>query len=198
MALADDLDRLETAIRQLQVRWDLFFSGAEKKPPVDMQAQVEQLVRRYANQEIRNNGERFRYQGLTARFTTFSELWQKRLRAREEGKVFGMHGLRAEKLPPPPPPPPREVPHERAAAAAPSEFRVTDARHDAESIRALYDRFVEARARAGEGGAPAFDSFRQLIAKQADRIRAEKGAQAVDFRLETKDGKVSLKARVVK
>jgi len=195
--LAEDLDRIETAIRQLQVKWDLFFSGAEKKPPVDLQTQVEQLVRRYANQEIRNNGERFRYQGLTARFTTFSELWQKRLRAREEGKVFGMHGLRAEKLPPPPPPP-REVPHERPAAAQPSEFRVADARRDTESIRALYDRFVEARARAGEGGAPAFDSFRQLIAKQADRIRAEKGAQAVDFRLETKDGKVSLKARVVK
>ena len=94
MPLAEDLDRLETAIRQLQVKWDLFFSGAEKKPPVDLQAQVEQVVRRYANQEIRNNGERFRYQGLTARFTTFSELWQKRLRAREEGKVFGMHGLR--------------------------------------------------------------------------------------------------------
>jgi hypothetical protein len=75
---------------------------------------------------------------------------------------------------------------------------VADARRDTESIRALYDRFVEARARAGEGGAPAFDSFQQLIAKQADRIRAEKGAQAVDFRLETKDGKVSLKARVVK
>ena len=79
MALADDLDRLETAIRQLQVKWDLFFSGAEKKPPVDFQTQVEQLVRRYANQEIRNNGERFRYQGLTARYTTFNELWQKRL-----------------------------------------------------------------------------------------------------------------------
>jgi hypothetical protein len=195
--LAEDLDRLETAIRQLQVKWDLFFSGAERKPPLDAQAQVEQLVRRYANQEIRNNGERFRYQGLTARFTTFNELWQKRLRAREEGKVFGMHGLRAEKMPPPPPP--REVPGERPhAAAAPSEFRVQDARRDTESIRALYDRFVEEKARTGESTPPAFESFRQLIAKQAERIRAEKGAQAVDFRLETRDGKVSLKARVVK
>ena len=30
------------------------------------------------------------------------------------------------------------------------------------------------------------------------RILTEKGGQAVDFRLETKDGKVSLKAKVVK
>ena len=32
MALQDDLDRLEVMIRQLQVRWDLFFNGQEKKP----------------------------------------------------------------------------------------------------------------------------------------------------------------------
>ena len=82
-------------------KWDTFFSGAERKPPTELQAQVEALVKRYANAEIRNNGERFRYQSLTARFSTFNELWQKRLRAREEGKVFGQHGLRAEVMPPP-------------------------------------------------------------------------------------------------
>jgi hypothetical protein len=193
--LSEDLDRLDTAIRQLQVKWDLFFAGAEKKPPTDQQAQVEALIRRWANQEIRNNGERFRYQGLTARFTTFNELWQKRLRAREEGKVFGMHGLRAEQLPPPPS---AREPRPASAPAAAPEFRVQDARRDTESIRALYDRFVEERRRVGEGPAPGFESFRQLIAKQAERIRAEKGAEAVDFRLETREGKVSLKARVVK
>ena len=40
--------------------------------------------------------------------------------------------------------------------------------------------------------------WRDLIRQQTERIRAEKGAQAVDFRLETRDGKVSLKARIVK
>ena len=196
MALQEDLDRLDVAIRQLQVKWDLFFNGAEKKPPSELQAQVEALVRRYANAEIRNNGERFRYQSLSARFTSFNELWQKRLRAREEGKVFGQHGLRAERLPPsaaPPPPVARS-----AAPAAAEEIRVSDPSRDAAAVRALYERFVEERRRAGEGQAPAFESFRDLIGEQTERIRAEKGAQAVDFRLETKNGKVSLKARIVK
>ena len=85
MPLQDDLDRLEVTIRQLQVKWELFFNGQEKKPPSEIQAQVETLVRRYSNAEIRNNGERFRYQGLAARYTTFNELWQKKLRAREFG-----------------------------------------------------------------------------------------------------------------
>ena len=195
MALPDDLDRLDVTIRQLQVKWDLFFNGQEKKPPSDLQSQVEGLVRRYANVEIRNNGDRFRYQSLCARYTTFNELWQKRLRAREEGKPFGVHGLRAEQLPPPAPPPLREP---RSRAPAPGEIRVSDASHDTAAVRALYERFVEERTRAGEASAPVFENFRDLISQQTERIRAEKGAQAVDFRLETRNGKVSLKARIVK
>jgi hypothetical protein len=194
VALQEDLDRLDVTLRQLQVKWELFFNGAEKKPPSELQGQVEALIRRYGNVEIRNNGERFRYQGLSARFTTFNELWQKRLRAREEGKVFGQHGLRAEQAPPPVAPPP---PAARPAAAA-EEIRVSDPSRDGAAVRALYERFVEERRRAGEGQAPAFESFRDLIGKQTERIRAEKGALAVDFRLETKNGKVSLKARIVK
>jgi hypothetical protein len=196
MALPEDLDRIDVTLRQLQVKWDLFFNGAEKKPPSELQSQLEALIKRHANVEIRNNTDRFRYQGLSARFATFNELWQKRLRVREEGKVFGMHGLRAEQLPPPAPPPP---PAPRAAgSAAAGEFRVSDPAHDPAPVRALYERFVEERRRAGDAGAPAFDAFQDLIRKQTERIRSEKGASAVDFRLETKDGKVSLKARIVK
>ncbi len=197
MALSEDLDRLDVAIRQLHAKWDQFFAGAEKKPPLELQADVDTLVKRYANAEIRNSGERFRYQSLTSRLTTFNELWQKRLRAREEGKVFGLHGLRAEQLPKTPPaaaaPGPRHV---EMPPAAPS-FRVNNGRDDT-AIRALYDRFAEERRRTGEGAPPPYASFQQLIAQQTERLRSEKTAAAVDFRLETKDGKVALKARVVK
>jgi len=51
---------------------------------------------------------------------------------------------------------------------------------------------------AGESGAVKFESFQKVISQQASRILNEKGAQAVDFRLETKDGKVSLKAKPVR
>jgi hypothetical protein len=198
VALNEDLDRLDLTMRQLQVKWDLFFNGQEKKPPTDLQGQVEALIKKYANSEIRNNGERFRYQSLSARYTTFNELWQKKLRAREEGKAFGVHGLRAEQLPPPAPAPP--APSRAGARHAPAagEIRVVDASRDTDAVQQLYERFVEERIRAGEAHAPVFENFRDLIRQQTERIRAEKGAQAVDFRLETRDGKVSLKARIVK
>jgi malonyl CoA-acyl carrier protein transacylase len=75
---------------------------------------------------------------------------------------------------------------------------VADASRDEGAVQQLYNRFVEERIRAGEAHAPHFENFRNLIRQQTERIRAEKGAQAVDFRLETRDGKVSLKARIVK
>jgi hypothetical protein len=76
--------------------------------------------------------------------------------------------------------------------------RVKDPAGDAEAVRTLFDRFVEARKAAGDSGAVKFESFQKIISQQATRILSEKGAQAVDFRLETKDGKVSLKAKPVK
>ncbi len=75
-----------------------------------MRIKLEALLRLYAHTEIRNSTERFRYQGLTARYNILSELWNKRLRAKEEGRAFGAHGLKAEILPPPPPPPPAAEP----------------------------------------------------------------------------------------
>ena len=199
MAIEQDLNQLEVMLRQLQIEWEKFFGRVEKKPPNDLKAKVEGIIRRYAYEEMRNNNDRFRYQSLAARYASFSELWNKRLRAFEEGRTVGVHGH-----PPPPPPlpaaasPPAAAAQARAAAAGSGEFRVRNPDQDASAVRALYQQFLEARQRAGEKGTVKFDSFQKLIGQQASRIMADKGAQAVDFRLETKEGKVSLKAKVVK
>jgi hypothetical protein len=193
MPLSDDLDHLDVSIRQLQRKWEMFFSGVEKRPPAELQSAVEKLVRKYAFSEISNNTERFRYQTLTSRFNTFNELWQKRLRAREEGRTFGLHGAHSAAPSAPPPPEPGARPR-----GSGGEFRVQDSARDETAVRALYERFVEARQQTGESGAPAYESFRRLIDKQTSKIMGDKGARAVDFRLDTSGGKVALKAKVVK
>ena len=164
MPLSEDLDSLNSQIRQLQTKWEMFFAGVEAKPPHELQRRVEKLIREYAFQEIKNNTERFRYQTLTARFNTFNELWQKRLRAREEGKAFGVHGLKADVLPPPAPEREHKVP--AGGGGTGRQFRIGNPEGDDDKVRALYERYVEERARLGEGDAPAYESFRQLIGKQ--------------------------------
>lgn len=196
MGLNEDLDILEKSIRQLQIEWEKFFSGIERKPPVDLRTKLEGMIRRYSNTEIRNNTERFRFQNLASRYQSFAELWAKRLRAMEEGRPVGLHGKAA--LAHLPPPLPHVEPRHAPLARATGEVRVRDASADTDAVRSLFDRFLEARKEAGEGGAVKFESFQKIIAQQSARILSEKGASAVDFRLETKDGKVSLKAKPVR
>jgi len=196
MATEDDLDQLEHMFRQLQIEWEKFFGGVEKKAPNELRARVEAIVKRYAYTEIRNNTERFRYQALASRFNTFNELWNKRMRAIEEGRPLGLHGRAAATAAPVAGRPAAAAP--RAAPSAGGEFRVRSAEQDESAVRALYEKFLQARQQAGEKGTVKFDNFQKLITQQASRIMADKGAQAVDFRLETKEGKVSLKAKVVK
>lgn len=215
MAIEEDLALIERSIRELQIEWEKFFSGIEKRPPNDAKSRLEALIRRYSGIELRNNTQRFRYQNLTSRYSTFAELWAKRLRALEEGRV--VRGVRA--------------PASYAAAAAAEtgaavaaavesspleglldgapaaaarrpgpggERRVTDPSRDQEQVRSLFQEFLEARKQAGEPANVKFDSFQKLIAQQASRILQDQGASAVAFRLETKGGKVSLKAKPVK
>jgi hypothetical protein len=198
VAVGEDLDFLEKSIRQLQIEWEKFFGGVEKKPPSDLKSKVDAVVRRHANAEIRNNAERFRYQNLVARYNTFSELWSKRLRALEEGSRFGLHGSAA-RVAGPPPVHEHPVHAEKLRHPAGSgEVRVRDPGSDAAAVRTLFDHFLEARKAAGEAGPVKFESFQKIITQQAARILTEKSAKAVDFRLETKDGKVSLKAKPVR
>src|SRR5258708_30330727 len=113
--------------RQLQIEWEKFFSGVERKAPAELRTKLEALIRRYAGAEMRNNMERFRYQNLTARYNTFNEMWNKKLRALEEGRVMGVHVTRGmgeafpqdvkAMLPPEPLAPP---PSARATSAAPA------------------------------------------------------------------------------
>jgi len=223
VGIEEDLTQIERGTRELQIEWEKFFSGIEKRPPTEMKARLEALIRKYASQEMRNNTHRFRYQTLVARYSTFSELWAKRLRLLEEGRPGAFRGARVpppaavpkdfpmDDAPPPaagddlspleellgltapaPPPPPRPRPRPNA------EYRVADPSRDQAMVKTLYQQFLDARRETGESANVKFDSFQKLIAQQASRILQDKGASAVDFRLETKDGKVSLKAKPVR
>ena len=204
-ALEEDLGRIEEGTFKLQKDWDRFFSGQERKAPFEAKQRLDRLIRRYIGVEIRNNTERFRFQSLTARYNTLSDLWNRKLRAIEEGRPVPSQ-WKARELP-------KELPNfleaatespaggaERRAATAASdraEIRLSTLREDDQGVRSLYDQFKAARAAVGESEVK-FESFKKLISQQRARLLDEKDAVAVDFRISTQDGKVSLKAKPVR
>ena len=208
MGVSEDLDLIDKLTHQLQIEWEKSFAGADKKPPNELKGKLETLIRRYAFQEMSNNADRFRYQTLSTRYSTFAELWAKRLRAWEEGRPAGLHvtptlahmlhvPASSVGLAPTGFPVAAATAHSAPAArpAALGEVRVADPARDKTAVRTLFEQFVAARQAAGEHAAVKIESFEQLIGQQTTRILKEKGASAVEFRIETKDGKVALKAR---
>ena len=64
----------------------MFFAGQRKRPPYALRSTVEALVGRLNRSPIQGAGERFRFNTLHYRFRTFVNLWDRELRAREEGR----------------------------------------------------------------------------------------------------------------
>jgi hypothetical protein len=188
-ALSDDLDKIEESTFRLQKDWDKFFSGLDKKAPHEARQRLDRLVRKYVGAEIPNNADRFRFQSLAARYNTLSDLWNRRLRAIEEGRSIA--GYR------PTMKPVSEVSVEKPPPVIKSEVRISTLREDEDGVSRLYDQFQAARKSTGEPGLK-LDAFRKLIAQHRVRLLEEKDAVAVDFRISSEGGKVSLKAKPIR
>ncbi len=80
----NDLDRGITALR---IEYERFFGGELRRPPVPGRRSLEETLRKLGNAEMEKAAERFRLQTLQSRYNSFTELWDKRMQAREEGRT---------------------------------------------------------------------------------------------------------------
>jgi hypothetical protein len=181
-----DLTRLEADLKQLEAEYNMFFSGRLPKPPWETRARVEALVKQFDRGHIPNTGDRFRFSTLQSRFQAFVDLWDRGLRAREEGRPgpFGQ-------------PRPVKGPDKKSAEdriVHVSSFR--DPVREIDKLTELYESLAEARREVGED-APPFHKFADLVKNQVKKLK-QGGGTEVAFRVAVKDGKVSFTARALK
>jgi hypothetical protein len=192
--LERDLRQLEVSLRKLETEYNMYFAGTLPRPPVEGRARVEKLFRRYDRAYIQSYADRFRLSTLQARFSKFTDLWDRAQRAREEGRP----GPFAR---PPRTEPPASAPVPVAPPAAGDRVlcvaTVADPAEDKEKILALYESLVEARRATGNQEAFPFQRFAQMIETQVSKLR-ESGTGEVAFRVSVKDNKVAFTAKGVK
>src|SRR2546421_7373027 len=82
----EQLARLEEDIRRLKVEFDIYFNGAAKRPPYDTKGRVETLIKRLADERTLSLAQRYHYNSLAARYTSFLQLWRRTMQEREEGR----------------------------------------------------------------------------------------------------------------
>jgi len=203
----EDLNQLERDIRTFKIEFEQYFGGGKKRPPADTEWRIDLLMKRYSERgQNMNSGQRFRYATLAMTYSKYRQMFHKRMQQKEEGAVehhFGAaaKALEAERA--------RSAPRETAREPARKEqeekqkeiapFAVTIADPDAETavVRGLFDAFSRAQQESGEAaGSLTLEQFRQFIRRKTEQLQRQKSCREVEYRIEVKCGKASLKARV--
>ena len=85
--VAHQIELLEAELKRLEAEYNMFFGGRLPRPPWETRSRVVALVKRLDRMRLSNYGDRFRFTTLQTRFATFADLWDRGLKAREEGRA---------------------------------------------------------------------------------------------------------------
>ncbi len=177
MEIQTAIDRLDQDIQRLKIDFERFFNGGLQTPPEEFRQAVQRQIRELRSTPMPVLVHRFRLNTLEARFNTLSELFNRRLREREEGAVAVASVGR--------PTPGRYDPYEGI---------VVGRQPAPEAIEALYSELYESGGRQAETD---FRRFQTYLLGQLTEIRQRSGCAEVKFRVATEGGKLKLKAKPV-
>jgi len=133
--LGAELDQLDEDLTGLQVLYEKYFLGIDRRPPDEQRKKLSTRLREMRSAMVRNTGVKFRINTLFAKLISFERMWDRTLREIEEGtykrdvfKAKYRQALRGEQQPPPPP---------RPSPAARMEL-------SEDKLRRLYETFLVA------------------------------------------------------
>lgn len=174
------LGLLESELKRLETEYNMFFAGRLPRPPWETRTRVTTIIRQLDRAAMTNYAQKYRFLTIQSRFATFVDLWDRGLRAREEGR-------------------PGPLGHGRSPARGDRTLHVVtvaDPSKEVDTLRELYQRVVDARRELGQDSIP-FQKFSELVQTQVNTFRA-KGSDEVAFRVSMKGGKVEFTARALK
>ena len=179
----EQLTRLEEDIRRLKIEFDIYFNGASKRPPYDTKGRVDTLIKRVADDRTLTFAQRYRYNSLAARYSSFRDMWRRTMQGREEGRD-PVSAARATAK--------QEIRNETEKVS----FVCLDAGKEVETVKNLYDSLLEAKRRCGEPTEDfSFPRFHRLIASKAEGLKERLGCDKVKFSVAIEAGHVSFKAK---
>jgi hypothetical protein len=182
---AEELTALDEGIQGLQVLYEKYFIGIDRKPPEQERKRISEKARQMRTASIRNTALKFKINTLFAKLISFERMWDRTLREIEDGTykrdVFKAKLRQGD----------REAGDSAAGrhAAAPSGA-ISDA-----NLRRLYDTYLVARQRTGESTVGlSFDSLASRIRSQVPELMEKHRAKNIEFKVVIKGGKAILKA----
>lgn len=82
-----ELSRLEDDVRKLKIEFDIYFNGGTKRPPLESRARLEANLKRIADNRNLTYAQRYQFNTVMSRFTSYRELWRRMLKRKGEELV---------------------------------------------------------------------------------------------------------------
>ena len=198
MATTDeDLGQLEKDIRQLKIDYEQYFGGGKSRPPTDTEWRIETMLKRYGDRgAAMNYTQRFRYSNIAQMYAKYKEMFRKRLKQKEEGRVPRHFGAAA-----------RDIEKERmrkragppsgAGTQFPFAISCKDPDHEKKKVEQLYSAFRSAKEQAGESTEKlTLEVFQQFVRQKTAQLKEQKKAHDVEYIVMLEGKHARLKARV--
>lgn len=178
MSFNEDMAKFTRTMKLLEREYEQWFSGAMARPPNDTRRACENIIKYYSRNMPRSLSEQSIFMMHQAKFNTYSEMWNRRIRLKEEGKLVTG----------------KEERSKRVAGSAPTDDRPEGSKPD--PFRKVFDKYVAARQKTGQNSSNLdYEKFRKTLHKQALQMRDKGGYKNINFGVSVKDGKVSVVAR---
>lgn len=179
--LAEDLDALDEAMSELQVLYEKYFLGLDRRPPDQQRRKVSEKMRLLKTTQVKNTGLKFRIQTMFAKLISFERMWDRTLREIEDGTY--KRDLFKAKL------------RQARQSSEPQRGRSASPQISDDMIRKLYDTYMVARQRTGESTSGlTYESLASRLRTQVPELMARHKARNIEFKVVIKGGKAVLKA----
>lgn len=167
------LDTIGEDLRELEILYERYFSGEEKREPLQKREALQKRLRQFVNRRIMKTDLRFRYESLAARYHTYTGYWDRILRLMDEGRYERHTGAK------------RPLP--------PTGQEKTSPKNENEST---YQQMLKAHQECALGRpAPSRKQFDAYLARQRSSLAEKFGGQEIEFRVVTEKGKPKITAR---
>lgn len=175
-AISRALVKIEQEMKELEIRYEQYFAGVEKREPRNEREKLATLLRRFVNRRIIQTDLRFKAQNLATRFHSYGGYWDRILRLMDEGRYV------------------RQL--SRSGSGTRDQEAATSIAADNDGLDAVYRDFLEARKACGiEGAMPSREQITTFLERHKKALREKFGDREVEFRVVTQDGKPMIKAK---
>lgn len=187
ITIDQQLARLEEDIRKIKIEYDVFFSGGSKRAPYETKNRIETMIKRLADERSLTFAQRYQYNAIVARFTSFRELWRRTQQKREEGRdalSSARAALETRKT------------EETEKPASTVVFVCADVKNEPATVAQIYQTMLKAKEKCGENADELnFAHFEQQLLAQTERFKEKTGCGRVAFEIGTENGRVVFKAK---